>query len=718
MAVEKLCPGCLEEKGTSKTCPHCGYLEEAVAESLLHLPPGTVLQDKYYIGRVLGQGGFGITYLAVDLILKIKLAIKEYLPQQLATRVSGQSHISVFEPSLEEEFKYGRSKFLEEARTLARFSEHPGVVSVRDYFEANDTAYLVMNYHEGLTLQRYLEESGGRISFTETLEIFMPVLDALKEVHRAGILHRDISPDNLLINTAGRVILIDFGAARQAMGEKSKSLSVIMKAGYSPPEQYRSRGRQGPWTDIYAAAATIYRAVAGQAPLEALDRMAGDELVPPSELGAEIDRVREEALTKALAVDPEERYKTLEDFQAALFLPQQQAKEDSWDKPASCPICNRALAAGVSRCGYCDAGPAAKEKTGGKERAGARSGPPHLKIALALVLVLALIFGAIRLLGGGAGDLSAENGTIDAGLAVEGETEDDEKDGETEGELSLEYRGNSLGNIVNVGIAASFGDRVYFRRDGDGSGIYSSDLDGRDQFLLVPDDAWNINAADGWLYYSNRVENWHVYKVQLDGSERTRINSDDSGNLQLVGEWLYYRNDDDGGSIYRMRTDGSGRQKIHGEESYFLNVSGEWIYFQNRSDGGRIYKVRTDGSGRTRINDDDSWNINVADGWIYYSTPDENWNIFKVRLDGSDRTRINRDDSGSLNVSGEWIFYRNDDENSTLYRMRTDGSGRTRLTGDQSYFFSVHGDWIYFQNRSDGRRTYRVRLDGSGLQAL
>jgi len=309
----------MEEMGAGNTCPHCGYSEGAALESLLHLPPGTVLQNKYLLGRVLGQGGFGITYLAWDKTLNIKLAVKEYLPQQLVTRTAGQSTVTVYKSSLSAEFRYGLNKFLEEARTLARFNEHPNIVTVRDYFEANNTAYLVMNYLEGVTLQNYLAEKSGKITVEQALKIFMPVLDVLKEVHAAGILHRDISPDNLLINTEGRVILIDFGAARQAMGEKSKSLSVIMKAGYSPPEQYQSRGKQGPWTDIYAVAATVYRTLTGQAPLEATDRMAEDDLITPSELGVIIEPDLEKTLLNALAVKAKDRYQTVEEFQSDLI---------------------------------------------------------------------------------------------------------------------------------------------------------------------------------------------------------------------------------------------------------------------------------------------------------------------------------------------------------------------------------------------------------------
>jgi len=318
MDLENLCYGCMENRNASKTCSHCGLPAGTGPESALHLPPGTILQDKYLLGRALGQGGFGITYLAWDLNLKLNLAIKEFLPQQLAYRTDGRTKISVYKKSLAAEFIYGREKFLEEAQTLARFIEHPNVVSVRDYFEANGTAYLVMQYHEGFTLQNYLTRKGRVIPVRQAFSIFMPVLDALRGVHAVGILHRDISPDNLLIEKKGRVVLIDFGAARQAMGEKSKSLSVIMKAGFSPPEQYQSRGKQGPWTDIYAVAATMYWTITGKTPLESIDRMAEDDLKRPSQIGIAIEPRQERALLKALSVKASDRFQTVEAFQKEL----------------------------------------------------------------------------------------------------------------------------------------------------------------------------------------------------------------------------------------------------------------------------------------------------------------------------------------------------------------------------------------------------------------
>jgi serine/threonine protein kinase len=284
----------------------------------MYLLPGIELNNRYKIEEVLGHGGFGITYSALDKILNVKVAIKEYLPRQLATRAEGQTKVSIFTGESRKHYEYGLKKFLEEAQSIAQFSHHPNIVSARDYFETNNTAYMVMEYIEGVTLIEYLEQIGGRIPFEEAKAIMMPVMDALREVHSVGLLHRDISPDNIYITTTGQVKVLDFGAARYYAGEQSKSLSVILKPGYAPEEQYRSSGKQGTWTDVYATGATIYRLVSGKTPPEALDRKEEDTLEPPSQLGISLPVDAEKALLKALAVSAVQRFQTMGEFQNAL----------------------------------------------------------------------------------------------------------------------------------------------------------------------------------------------------------------------------------------------------------------------------------------------------------------------------------------------------------------------------------------------------------------
>ena len=269
----------MQEKGDAEVCPYCGYREGTPPLAPHYLRPGTVLAGKYLVGRGLGHGGFGTTYIARDQVLGIKLAIKEYLPQDCASRAPGSNMVVPFSGDGAKRFADGLESFLQEARTLARFDGSPNIVGVRDFFTENGTAYLVMNYLEGITLKQYLVRSGGKpVPFEKMLGILLPVMDALRTVHAAGLLHRDVSPDNIFLTTSGQVTLIDFGAARQSMNlnvqnVQQQSVSVILKPGYAPEEQYRSHGRQGPWTDIYALGATMYRTLTGRIPPEALDRL-------------------------------------------------------------------------------------------------------------------------------------------------------------------------------------------------------------------------------------------------------------------------------------------------------------------------------------------------------------------------------------------------------------------------------------------------------------
>lgn len=267
------CPGCFESKASS-ICENCGY-DESLKRSPLVLPHHTFLSNgRYQIGRVLGRpGGFGITYLAFDSRLQSLVAIKEYLPRDLSGRDGDQLTVSPHSGEEGELFQYGVGKFLEEARTLAKF-DHPNVVRVRDFFEENGTAYLVMDYCRGLPLSQYVsQQNGGKISVIAAISILQPLLDALRELHKKGYLHRDVKPQNIYLSESGRPILLDFGAARHAMGDRSRSLSVVLSEGYAPLEQYQRNGMQGPWTDVYGAVATFYNLITGKVPPSAIDRI-------------------------------------------------------------------------------------------------------------------------------------------------------------------------------------------------------------------------------------------------------------------------------------------------------------------------------------------------------------------------------------------------------------------------------------------------------------
>lgn len=323
MSPDTLCMGCMGPHGGPQ-CPDCGYREGTSQESPLQLAPRTVLNGRYLLGRVLGQGGFGITYLAYDLHLKQKgnqnLAIKEYFPSAVAVRTTDGRTVSHSAPTMQETFQYGLGKFAEEGHTLMhlRGKNHPNIVEFLDFFKSNGTGYIVMKYVDGITLLDYLRQEGDKIPFQIALNILVPVMDALRTVHGENIWHRDVSPDNIYITKSNVVKILDFGSTRQAIGNPARSQQVFLKGGYSPEEQYRTGGHQGPWTDVYALAATCYRCITGKTPPSALDRLAQDDLEPPSRLGVHIPERSEAALMKALAVRAPNRFQTISEFQRAI----------------------------------------------------------------------------------------------------------------------------------------------------------------------------------------------------------------------------------------------------------------------------------------------------------------------------------------------------------------------------------------------------------------
>ena len=281
MNPERVCFGCFQEKEPGSVCPHCGFREDE-EQPYLALPLGTLLNGRYMLGKVLGVGGFGITYLGYDLTLEIRVAIKEYMPSSIATRNADRYNVTRT-GRVEEDYQYGMERFLDEAKILAKLQNTPHVVSVQNYFKENNTAYFVMEYIDGMSLKAYLADQGGKIPYTQALTILQPIMEALTQVHALNLLHRDISPDNIYITSRGESRLLDFGAARFALGD-GKSVSVILKHGYAPEEQYSSHGNQGPWTDVYAMGATLYRCITGQLPPDSVTRIHGDTLNAPSEL--------------------------------------------------------------------------------------------------------------------------------------------------------------------------------------------------------------------------------------------------------------------------------------------------------------------------------------------------------------------------------------------------------------------------------------------------
>lgn len=300
------------------------------------LKPGVILKERYKIEEVIGAGGFGITYRAWDPLLQSYVAIKEYYPSGIATRSADSSKVCVPVGQEHREYHRGRIRFLKEAQDVARFQSEPNIVSIYDYLEENDTAYMVMEYLHGCTLKQYIREHGGRLDTDHILHICLSVLDALAVVHKAGMIHRDISPENIFICEDLTVKLIDFGAAKQVYLDGEQTMSVVLKPGYAPPEQYAKKDKQGPWTDIYALGATLYFAATGEKPEESFGRVLEDTIKPVCEVNPEIPRAMSQVIMRAMSVKIEDRYQTVEAMREALLAGEgQNAQMEPYVIPAS-----------------------------------------------------------------------------------------------------------------------------------------------------------------------------------------------------------------------------------------------------------------------------------------------------------------------------------------------------------------------------------------------
>ena len=282
-----------------------------------HLTPGTMLADRYVIDVVLGKGGFGITYKAFDTKLNIIVAIKEFYPIGFVKRDESDAQIRYQSAGKEEEFQLGLHRFLEEARNLAKFSKHPNIVDVFHFFKENGTGYIVMEYLDGISMKYFLKVNEGKMSVLYAKEIALAIAGALETLHAAGIIHRDVSPDNIFLCSDGKIKLIDFGASRLSADDDS-CREVIVKPGYAPPEQYQTDSDQGPWTDIYALGATCYCAVTGCVPLEATERVQEDLLVSPCEWHEEIPAYMDHIIRKAMALKPKDRFASAREMADAL----------------------------------------------------------------------------------------------------------------------------------------------------------------------------------------------------------------------------------------------------------------------------------------------------------------------------------------------------------------------------------------------------------------
>ena len=319
---QNLCIGCMRPLKDDLICSSCHFEQGKYRPIPRCLLPGTEVAERYVLGRVLGEGNFGITYIGWDKVLSKRVAVKEYYPTDYVSRdvLRGTDRkVYVYESRVKKEYKDNLDKFLNEARCLTRFNHMAGIVAVQDFFYENETAYIVMDYVGERNVKQEIRENGA-MDAKEVLMRMRPILEALSKIHRTGMVHRDISPDNILFAEDDSLVLIDFGSARMRNMEMTKSMTIVFKRGFSPEEQYRAKGKQGAWSDVYAVCATMYFMMTGQAPEDVIERMIGAEVIPLSDFPEiNISERAKNAIMKGISIRAEDRYANMDSLICDLY---------------------------------------------------------------------------------------------------------------------------------------------------------------------------------------------------------------------------------------------------------------------------------------------------------------------------------------------------------------------------------------------------------------
>lgn len=313
--IKKMCLCCMHMSKEDEFCPVCGKDKRGAKSYGRALEPGTILNGKILIGNILGMGNFGITYIGFDMLLECRVAVKEFFPDEMVEREEdGRLRVAV--GTTEEEYKDELAAYQREARILAQFSKHPGIVSIKELFYENNTAYMVMEYLEGGTLRRYIDNHGGRLSVEHTLSLMEPVITSMEEIHKMGLIHRDISPENIMLDDDGSIKVIDFGATKKL---SNKTAQIYFgKFGYAPLEQMMGEG-QGAWTDVYGICATMYCMITGDIPTDAYQRSLNEPLIPITDYGIPIEKRVADAITKGLSMDCNDRQQDMGQLKKNLY---------------------------------------------------------------------------------------------------------------------------------------------------------------------------------------------------------------------------------------------------------------------------------------------------------------------------------------------------------------------------------------------------------------
>lgn len=316
--IGKICLRCMRMSDEPEICPHCGREKTGQRTWSKALAPGTVLNNKILIGNILGKGGYGITYIGYDMLLEYRVAVKEFFPDEMVDRAEDEKTVLVLDEVNGEEYQKETAAYLREARILAEFSKFPGIVAIKDLFYENNTGYLIMEYLENGNLRKYIDANNGWLGVDVTMNLMEPVINILGKLHKSGLIHRDISPDNIMMDEDGSVKLIDFGGSRK-LGMANQQV-FLGKWGYAPIEQMLSKiSEQGPWSDIYSICATLYCMITGDVPQSSYERNEKDELIDIANYTITIDKKIAKAIMKGLSMDAKDRQQSIEELYHDLY---------------------------------------------------------------------------------------------------------------------------------------------------------------------------------------------------------------------------------------------------------------------------------------------------------------------------------------------------------------------------------------------------------------
>ena len=751
--VEKLCMGCLKPvPEVGGKCEHCGFDNSAPVYAH-QLPPMTVLAGKYLTGRVLGEGGFGITYLGIDINLGMKVAIKEYYPAGFVTRTSETATVSPYSGTNGDYFTAGLDKFLAEARALARFHDLDGIVEVRDFFRENGTAYIIMEFIEGLTLSEALEKQGGRMSGEYAFALMEPVIISLINVHKAKIIHRDISPDNIMLDVNGRLKLLDFGAARQF--DSKKTMSVMLKPGYAPIEQYQTSGDLGPWTDVYALCATIYKLITGSMPLESLERLVDDNLAPPSVLGADISPEREAVLMRGLAIKRGDRFSNMSALHTAFYKSSRSVS--ALPKAKEAPIATPSLALPDLTA------PAEASAVSSREK----PKPPKLPkinlrrliimlsgvlaVGCAIVLLLVVLSPANRRALFTQPTASkppvAASQTVapvfygegvlvpDIGLfaGVYGYTEETD-----EGEYHYyEMDSFEIESYLEYLQTFDWSDRKISIQQGDGADHYIINCDGYlaevrviESSLLqvfIPSETTVhfVPPAITQSYLSQNgltASRWAALPEDYDFAGinyrgNSASNYRNGAIIARQGRRVYFCDVNTSGNIIAFDMDSESHFRLTDGLLGIMNISvaGEWLYFSAYSDDmiaeRDIYRVRTDGSEPAQVIAGNAAGVELYGDWLYIADAQDG--LYRIKAEESELQKTLSGNGLLMNIAYDRIFQSGMYGAAGIFSMDLDGEDVVRISEMDVNEMIVHGGWIYYiTGDADGNMIGRMDIDG------